>query len=503
MFSFFSGRSTASPAKEGQSSQSAIVVPGPVAGDTRLHALVSYGYEDDQAVADELHHAPWSLNVRNEVGSVPLSSAVSSAYMTGIGLLLRAGANVESPDYSGVRPLHLAVSLPQYSSDVGALLLKGRAEVNSEDHRGQTPLFHAAAAGNTKALQILLQRGALVNHRSHAGDTPLHISLWIGDVTSARLLLAQGARSDILGSQGMTSRQMAKGMSPEVYALVKAAVPSVRFSETADIVNYVPPASQHEAPHDGLGTRPINAQFQSASPMTPVEDTLQRLRSPALLPHTHTHTAHMPSYQPSPPPYPLSATQTRHIPAYIASPDSTALMLEESVRMVSLLKAKVDELDAENTYLRQKVEESNGYVNIIEELQLELEDAHATILRMTTYKETSAVVTPATHLPTMWESDFEDQVDDTVPDIPPSPVNVDVLPSESPETIVSPPPRPPRVPKPAPPPTPDELADTSTGAAVLTSEEEAADAAAAKHLQIWSAFFQRSLAPKHTHIPDE
>jgi ankyrin repeat protein len=61
------------------------------------------------------------------------------------------------------------------------------------DVGGWTPLFHAAHAGTTEALKLLVQAGADVNHGKETGFTALFAAVMAGHVDAVRILLEAGA----------------------------------------------------------------------------------------------------------------------------------------------------------------------------------------------------------------------------------------------------------------------------------------------------------------------
>lgn len=56
---------------------------------------------------------------------------------------------------------------------IALMLLKNGADPDARDHFESTPLHRAAAKGNLKMVQILLQHNAVVNIRDSEGNTPL------------------------------------------------------------------------------------------------------------------------------------------------------------------------------------------------------------------------------------------------------------------------------------------------------------------------------------------
>lgn len=58
-------------------------------------------------------------------------------------------------------------------TQIAIMLLENGADPDATDHFESTPLHRAAAKGNLKMVQILLQHNASVNIRDSEGNTPL------------------------------------------------------------------------------------------------------------------------------------------------------------------------------------------------------------------------------------------------------------------------------------------------------------------------------------------
>jgi ankyrin repeat protein len=75
---------------------------------------------------------------------------------------------VSSKDKDGFTPLFVS------HKDVVELLLAKGADVNSKDNNGNRPLHWAAEMGCEDVVKLLLANGADVNARDYNGFTPLH-----------------------------------------------------------------------------------------------------------------------------------------------------------------------------------------------------------------------------------------------------------------------------------------------------------------------------------------
>ena len=88
-------------------------------------------------------------------------------------------------------------------------LLRRGAQVNAQTADGQTPLYLALAAGDTKLAELLIERGAQVNVRNADGRTALHRFVLGGDLKALRFLLEHGADPSIRDyGYGLTARDL-------------------------------------------------------------------------------------------------------------------------------------------------------------------------------------------------------------------------------------------------------------------------------------------------------
>ena len=112
-----------------------------------------------------------------------------------IGSLVRAGANCNQADRSGVTPLWVG-SFNGHLGSVKALLESG-ADINkARTDTGTTPLYIACQNGHVSIVEALLGRGADVNQaRTDDGSTPASIASQKGHTLILKSLL--DARADI------------------------------------------------------------------------------------------------------------------------------------------------------------------------------------------------------------------------------------------------------------------------------------------------------------------
>lgn len=122
-------------------------------------------------------------------------------------LLIERGANVESSDGSGMRPLHFAAR--NGAIEVIKLLLGAKADVNSRSNLGQTPLHLASIHMKMEAVNLLLTRGSGINEVDKEGWTALHNAAYNGHESIVETLLQKGALVDAKAHSGLTALHVA------------------------------------------------------------------------------------------------------------------------------------------------------------------------------------------------------------------------------------------------------------------------------------------------------
>jgi len=101
------------------------------------------------------------------------------------------GANVNVRNVTGYTPLHMAFRLTDGDRLLPMIqaLLDAGAEPNIAADNGQTPLFHAVAAGEINAVEALLNRGADPAARDSHLNIPLHNACFMGRLDVVELLI--------------------------------------------------------------------------------------------------------------------------------------------------------------------------------------------------------------------------------------------------------------------------------------------------------------------------
>ena len=64
------------------------------------------------------------------------------------------------------------------------LLIDKKADLKAKDNYGKTPLHWAIGRGNTKTIELLIEAGADVNAKDNDGRTPLQLAIEEGNTDS-------------------------------------------------------------------------------------------------------------------------------------------------------------------------------------------------------------------------------------------------------------------------------------------------------------------------------
>jgi ankyrin repeat protein len=147
---------------------------------------------DTQAVRTMLDNGA-DVNARDAEGNTPLILASFYASPQCVELLINKGAEVNAANKAGATALIRAAT----DYDKTRSLVAGGAKVRARSALGNTPLILAARrAGNSRTVELLLERGADAAERNDAGVSPILSGAASGDVDTVRLLLDAGAKAD-------------------------------------------------------------------------------------------------------------------------------------------------------------------------------------------------------------------------------------------------------------------------------------------------------------------
>jgi ankyrin repeat protein len=102
--------------------------------------------------------------------------------------LIKAGAPVNSPSRNDLRAVPLQSAAAARQTKIVDLLLKHKADPNIREQGGYTPLHAAAQNGDRETIRALLYGGADLTLQSDDGKLPLDLALEGGHTDAAKLL---------------------------------------------------------------------------------------------------------------------------------------------------------------------------------------------------------------------------------------------------------------------------------------------------------------------------
>ena len=115
---------------------------------------------DFSGVQKLLNESKYLVHTKDKFGWEPLHEAVANGYSTITEILLKAGANIESPDIAERRPLHLAVMCGSLETVI--MLTHYRADIEAKINGNWTPLYYAVVLKNIDVIRHLILQGANV-----------------------------------------------------------------------------------------------------------------------------------------------------------------------------------------------------------------------------------------------------------------------------------------------------------------------------------------------------
>ncbi len=140
-------------------------------GRTPLHVSASNHHAQTDLVTLLLENGA-DPNMYDEQDSTPLHSATELGHTEIVKLLLENGADPNAVNQYGNTPLHWAATGSK--SEIVKLLIDNGANVNDAGENGRTALYYATYyPGHTETLRLLLDAGANVNVVDNEGDSPL------------------------------------------------------------------------------------------------------------------------------------------------------------------------------------------------------------------------------------------------------------------------------------------------------------------------------------------
>ena len=128
------------------------------------------------------------INIQTRMKETPLVIAIQNNKTEMVDFLIQTHADVSKPALQHKTPLFFVSD-----EETTELLIKAKADVNARDDSGMTPLHRAAQEGYVSVAKILIKNGADVNAADNQKETPLHIAAGNGQVEVCRVLLESGA----------------------------------------------------------------------------------------------------------------------------------------------------------------------------------------------------------------------------------------------------------------------------------------------------------------------
>lgn len=177
---------------------------------------------DDATTVRKMVGTVVNANERNPLGGEPaLVLAIREGAKSVVqDLLAHPGLDLERTAVNGNTALMMA-AFKRDGETTRALLDKG-AKVNQP---GWTALHYAAAGGDDKIAQLLIERGAQIDAlspRPTGAITPLMMAAREGHDAMVRLLLARGAKPGLKNTEGFTAAQLARQAGHDKLAEVLA-----------------------------------------------------------------------------------------------------------------------------------------------------------------------------------------------------------------------------------------------------------------------------------------
>jgi ankyrin repeat protein len=130
-------------------------------------------------IAELLTSDASDINIQDDEGRTPLYYAATAKGNSVVKLLLaRADVDVNLSSYLHGSPLHGAIDA---GHEVAAEMLLARgADAESRDCKGQRPIHKAVVSKQARALQAILKRRVNLNAMTNTGHTPLELAMPLG-----------------------------------------------------------------------------------------------------------------------------------------------------------------------------------------------------------------------------------------------------------------------------------------------------------------------------------
>jgi ankyrin repeat protein len=178
---------------------------------TQWNPLLLCADEDEEdCIKLLLQHPSINKDFRDRADYTPIHYAAMSGNIASLEALLKAGADPNSMDDQGGRPLQRAIDYGEF--DAVRILLQYKVDWDFTDVLGRT-IFHAAAINDqAQILMLLLQtcKDMDIDVQGNGGETALHDAARGGYLTTVRVLLDHGARTDVHNKAGRSPVREAK-----------------------------------------------------------------------------------------------------------------------------------------------------------------------------------------------------------------------------------------------------------------------------------------------------
>jgi len=118
------------------------------------------------------------LDIPDENGTSPVQACILKSDISMLGMLLDAGASVDSWNIHHETPLMTAIDTEDVSNDprMTKMVLAKNPDLGAVDSQGNTALFHAIKAQSLRLVGLLLKAGADPNQAGPGGVSPLEFA---------------------------------------------------------------------------------------------------------------------------------------------------------------------------------------------------------------------------------------------------------------------------------------------------------------------------------------
>jgi len=127
-----------------------------------------------------------------------------------LGLGSAFAADKTTAPAKGEGSMSLLTAIADRNTDAVIRLLNDGADPNTRDADNRTALIHAAATGQFRMMNALLEKKANINAQAKDGTTALMATVLYGDPTNVDILIAAKADVNIRDAKGKTALKYAE-----------------------------------------------------------------------------------------------------------------------------------------------------------------------------------------------------------------------------------------------------------------------------------------------------